>query len=79
VVQDARKGIKYGAAKFVDVRLAGVAWSASAEFAFACVVALRANEDEGNRYPYGLLRWCFGTRLTSGKGNKGAVGLDPCA
>jgi len=52
VVQDARKGIKYGAAKFVDVRLAGVAWSASAEFALAGVVALRANEDEGNPYPY---------------------------
>jgi hypothetical protein len=53
VVQDSRKGIKDGAAKFVYVWLAGVSWSASAEFAFAGVVALWANEHEGNRYPYG--------------------------
>ncbi len=53
VVQDSRKGIKDGAAKFVDVRLAGVGRSASAEFAFAGVVALGANEDKDNPYPYG--------------------------
>jgi hypothetical protein len=53
VVQDSRKGIKDSAAKFVHVRLSGVGRSASAEFAFAGVVALGANEDEGNPYPYG--------------------------
>jgi hypothetical protein len=52
VVQDSGQGIKDGAAKFVDVRLAGVGRSASAECAFAGVVALGANEDEGNPYPY---------------------------
>jgi hypothetical protein len=51
VVQDSREGIEYGAAKFVHVWLPGVGRNASAEFAFAGVVAFGANEDERNPYP----------------------------
>jgi hypothetical protein len=53
VVQDSGQGIKDSTAELIHVRLPGETWSASAEYAFACVVALRANEDKGNPYPYG--------------------------
>ena len=53
VVQDSREGIQNCTAELIHVRLSGEAWSASAEFAFAGVVALGANEDKGNPYPYG--------------------------
>lgn len=79
VVQDSAKGIQNAAAQFVDVRLAGVAWSASAEYAFACVVALGASERKGNHYSHRQPRWCADTRLAGGKTNEGAVGLDPRA
>jgi hypothetical protein len=52
VVQDSGQGIQNRTAELIHVRLSGEAWSASAEFAVAGVVALRANEDEGNPYPY---------------------------
>jgi hypothetical protein len=52
VIQDSGKGIKDGTAELIHVRLAGVGRNASAECAFAGVVALRSNEDKGNPYPY---------------------------
>ena len=79
VVQDSAKGIQNAAAQFVDVRLTGVAWSASAECAFTGVVALWASERKGNHYPHRLPRWCADTRLTGGKTDEGAIGLDPRA